>query len=126
MRRPYLKEKHAPILGRCTNSFWDEMRPKRRYIAFEVVGKASKNQIARAIESSLRDDRDKIMKLILYEARSGRGLLRCGHLQVLEAKAAMSSIERIGGEKVSLGILGISGTIRAAKRKFLPSSTKVL
>jgi len=103
------------------------MRPKRRYIAFEIAGKASKGEMARAIESSLRGDTDKTMlKLVLYEARSKRGLLRCGHLQVLEVKAAMSGVKRIGGEKVSFTILGVSGTIRAAKRKFLSSSTKVL
>ena len=104
------------------------MRPKRRYIAFEVVGKASKGEVARAIDNSLHSatnfDRA-ALKLILYETRSRRGLLRCGHIQVGEVKAAMSSVKRIGSKKTAFTILGVSGTIKAAKRKFLAPSPKV-
>jgi len=98
------------------------MRPKRRYIAFEVVGKTCKGEVARAIDSSLcgAPDFDRAaLRLVLYEICSGRGLLRCGHRQVGEIKSAMSSVKRIGDRKASFTILGVSGTIRAAKRKFL-------
>lgn len=100
------------------------MRPRRRYIAFEVVGaKLSRNEVTRAILNSLRGSSDFVdvgaVRLILYDAGSGRGLLRCGHKQVTQVKAAIEKLKRIGSGKVSLAILGVSGTIRAAKRKFL-------
>jgi len=97
------------------------MRPRRRYIAFEVAGRAGKGEVARAIDGSLRGvpnlDRA-ALKLILYEALSRQGLLRCSHKQVNEIKAAMSGV-KIGDKEVAFTILGVSGTIRAAKRKFL-------
>jgi len=101
------------------------MRPKRRYIAFEVLdAKLSRSEITRAILSSLRGSSDfidtGIVRLILYNAGSGRGLLRCGHKQVGQVKAAMAELE-VGKKKASLRVLGVSGTIRVAKRKFLPA-----
>ena len=100
------------------------MKPRRRYIAFEVEGsKAGGGELWRAIEHSLRVNSPKIdrtmLKLALYEKSSQRGLFRCGHKQVDEVKAAISSVGKIGGRKASLRIFGVSGTIKAAKRKFL-------
>jgi len=45
--------------------------------------------------------------------------LRCEYRQVGELKAAMASTKKIGGREASLVILGVSGTLKAAKRKFL-------
>ena len=98
------------------------MRRKRRYIAFELIGGASKMDISWTINHVLyafKPEVDKTMlKLVLYDMNSRRGLLRCNHRQVNEVKAAMLSIKEIGGEKASLKILGVSGTMKAAKRKF--------
>lgn len=101
------------------------MRPKRRYIAFEVLdAKLSRSEITRAILNSLRGSdfvHVDIVRLILYNAGSGRGLLRCGHKQVAQAKAVMAKLKQVDGKKASLNVLGVSGTIRVAKRKFLPA-----
>jgi len=100
------------------------MRQRRRYIAFELIGsEAGKGDIMRTISHSLltRDpafDR-RVLKLIFYDVSSRRGLLRCGHKQVGELKTAMTNIKKIGSKKASLVILGVSGTLKAAKRKFL-------
>ena len=99
------------------------MRQKHRYIAFGVSGaKFSKGEVTRAIINSLRSLQDfdmSAMRMIFFEAGSGRGLLRCEHKQVAQVKAAILKLKRIGGRSVSFSILGVSGTIRAAKRKFL-------
>jgi len=99
------------------------VRRKRRYIAFEFMGEVSKREISWAINHVLHARKmevDKTMlKLVLYDTDSRRGLLRCGHKQVNEVKAAMLSIKKIGGKEASFVILGVSGTIKAAKRKFL-------
>jgi RNase P/RNase MRP subunit POP5 len=100
------------------------MKQRHRYIAFEFVGsKASKGDIMRAIEHSLQThnptfDR-RMLKLVFYKVSSRRGLLRCGHRQVDELKATMANIKKIDDREALLVILGVSGTIRAAKRKFL-------
>ncbi len=99
------------------------MRPKRRYIAFEVKGvRASRGKVTRAILNSLHGS-DFVdvgtARLILYDAGSGRGLLRCGHKQVEQVKAVIAKLKRVGEKEASLKVLGASGTIRVAKRKFL-------
>lgn len=58
-------------------------------------------------------------RLIFFEAPSQRGLLRCGHGLVDEVKAGMGEAGGIDGKKARFAILGVSGTIRAARRKFL-------
>ena len=99
------------------------MRQKRRYIAFGVSGaKFSKGEVTRAVTNSLRSLQDldtSTMRMIFFEVGSGRGILRCGHRQVAQVKAAILKLKRIGGRDVSFNILGVSSTIRAAKRKFL-------
>jgi RNase P/RNase MRP subunit POP5 len=57
--------------------------------------------------------------MIFSGTDSGRVLLRCEHKQVAQVKAAILKLKRIGGRDVAFSILGVSGTIRAAKRKFL-------
>ncbi len=99
------------------------MRQRRRYIAFELVGKASKGDISWTINYVLHARKLEVyktmLKLVLYDTNSRRGLLRCGHKQANEVKAAMLSIKKISGKEASFVILGVSGTIKAAKRKFL-------
>lgn len=97
------------------------MRQRRRYIAFEVAGNGSKGDVLRAV-SSLRASQSKadraLVKLVLYDANSRRGLLRCGHRQLDEIKASMAGAEG-GPKRMLFRVRGVSGTIRAAKRKFL-------
>jgi RNase P/RNase MRP subunit POP5 len=84
--------------------------------------KFSKGEVTQAIKNSLRGLQDldtSTMRMIFFEAGSGHGLLRCEHKQVAQVKAAILKLKRIGGRDVSFNVLGVSGTIRAAKRKFL-------
>jgi len=103
------------------------MRPRRRYIAFEIIGaEMRRNDVVKALDLTFRGVPDLelnkvLLKLVFYEVDSKRGLLRCGHKQVDEVKAIITGKE-IGNKKASFKVLGISGTIKAARRKFLPSS----
>ena len=100
------------------------MRKRRRYIAFESMRKASVPDVLQTI-NFLRASRPKMeqsmLKLVLYDENSRLGLLRCGHKQVDEIRAAMSSAGENHAKMMSFRVLGVSGTIRAAKRKFLAS-----
>ena len=104
------------------------MRQRRRYIAFEVSGAGvSKSDLAKTFNFLSNRIRrpgagDPMPRLALYDVSSLRGLLRCGHKQVDVLKSAMAGINRIGGKRATLKVLGVSGTIRAAKRKFLAPS----
>jgi ribonuclease P/MRP protein subunit POP5 len=99
------------------------MRQRHRYIAFEVVGagvdRSDLVKVFNSLSNKVRHPGDPVPRLALYDVSSGRGLLKCGHMQVDALKSAMAGIDRIRSKMVTLKILGASGTIRAAKRKFL-------
>jgi len=103
------------------------MRPRRRYIAFEIIGaEMSRNDIVKALDLAFRGAPDlefnlPLLKLVFYDASSQLGLLRCGHKQVDEVKAIIARRE-VGNKKVSFEVLGVSGTIKSAKRKFFALS----
>jgi ribonuclease P/MRP protein subunit POP5 len=54
----------------------------------------------------------------LYQ-RNGRGVLRAANKMVNDVKAALVKISRINKTAVTCRTLGISGTLKKAKRKFL-------
>jgi RNase P/RNase MRP subunit POP5 len=89
-----------------------------------VKGEVARGDLARklaGLSSGIRAKGPKL-RLVLYDVGSGRGLLRCGHLQIEALMDKLVRVDEIMGEKVKLGILGVSGTIKAAKRKFLSLS----
>lgn len=101
------------------------MKPRRRYVAFEITdAKMSRNDVIKALNHSFRRLPDSelnrsLLNLVFYDASSRRGLLRCGHKQVSEVKSVITGTGKIGNRKIHFKVLGVSGTIRAAKRKFL-------
>jgi len=100
------------------------MRKRRRYIAFESVREASVQDVLQTINflrASSPKMEQSMLKLVLYDENSRLGLLRCAHKQVDEIKASMSSAGENHAKMISFRVLGVSGTIRAAKRKFLAS-----
>jgi len=103
------------------------MRPKRRYIAFEVVGtEMGKNDVIKALDitfggTTVLEFNKGLLKLVFYDPGSKLGLLRCGHKQVNAVKAIITQVG-IGDKKPSFKVLGISGTIKAARRNFFARS----
>ncbi len=94
------------------------MRRKRRYLAFEVIGGLPEaHRSAVALAKGLGVDRSEI-RIIEVDEDSGKGLLRCSLDLVDGVKRA------IVGEGLPLRIYGVSGTIRAARRKYLPARRK--
>lgn len=96
------------------------MRHRRRYVAYEAFSNADKSEIYRAAASmckTLGIGRTEI-RVVVYDTDSRRGLLRCSHDVVEGLKMAMARDES------DLRVLGVSGTIRAAKRKFLSQGQK--
>jgi RNase P/RNase MRP subunit POP5 len=103
------------------------MRPKRRYIAFELVGtEMGKNDVIEALHSRFDGNSDlkyskDLLKLVFYDSKSKFGLLRCGHKEVDAVKNIITQFG-IDNKTTSLNILGISGTIKAARLKFFAHS----
>ncbi len=103
------------------------MREKKRYIAFQVVAENDLGfgDIINALWSSILDLFGEVHTgeinfwLIkdVWDKDKQRGLIKCNHNHVGEVRLAMGLIERIGDVKVSMRSLGVSGTMKSARKK---------
>jgi ribonuclease P/MRP protein subunit POP5 len=104
------------------------LRPKARYIAYHVIstGKVTFPDVTAAIwrsalnflgELGASAAQMRILKDSWDETRQ-IGLLRCSHLAVERVRAALALVQHIADAPAIVHVLGISGTIRSAKKKF--------
>ncbi len=53
-----------------------------------------------------------------YDEEKQLGVIRCNHIYVEHIRTALALVERIGDSRAIVKVLGVSGTIKAAKKKF--------
>ena len=103
------------------------LRDKQRYIAFQVIGERAfkKDEIKRAIwDASLKTlgelgtAKAKVW-FIKFDEKSQTGILRCDRKYVEEMRFALTMLTQINGSKAIVRTLGVSGTIKRLKMKFL-------
>jgi len=103
------------------------LRDKHRYIAFQVIGERAftKDEIKRAIwEASLStlgvlgSARAKPW-FIKFDEESQTGIVRVERKYVEELRLALTLITHVNGSRAIFRTLGVSGTIKRLKRKFL-------
>ncbi|MCD6559336.1 ribonuclease P protein component 2 [Palaeococcus sp. (in: euryarchaeotes)] len=103
------------------------LRDKRRYIAFQVVGerKFTSREIKNALwETSLRvlgelGTAEAKPWFIKFDEKSQTGILRCDRRYVERVRFALALISRINDSHAVVKTLGVSGTIKRLKMKFL-------
>lgn len=105
------------------------LREKDRYIVFEVISESPINyqDLSKAIwfsSASLLGDlgsAESQARLVknLYEEKSQKGIIRCRHDKTEQVRAALAMIRKIGGKESIVKVLGITGTIKSAKNKYL-------
>ncbi|HIH18187.1 MAG TPA: hypothetical protein HA282_05050 [Nanoarchaeota archaeon] len=114
------------------------LREKRHYLALELLSEASlsQDQARNALQSAVKDFLGsaeagtagmQIIELKPLKEKGGkkyglfvmRGILSINRKKVLKTRAALSLISEIGGKKASCTVLGVSGTLRALREKFL-------
>lgn len=99
------------------------LRRKRRYMVFEFSEPVGKEDALRSILGSIHSLYGDVgaseicPKLVEFDGV--RGILKCAHTKVEDVRAALACIYEVGGKKLSVRVLGISGTIRGAKEKFI-------
>ncbi len=54
----------------------------------------------------------------VYDEKNQMGLIRCSHTSVEQVRAALALIQRIGDMPVAAKVIGVSGTIKAARTKY--------
>ena len=103
------------------------LRDRHRYIAFQVMGERAftKEEVKRAIwEASLStlgvlgSARAKPW-FISFDERSQTGIVRADRKHVEELRLALTLLTEINGSRVIFRTLGVSGTMKRLKRKFL-------
>jgi ribonuclease P/MRP protein subunit POP5 len=121
----------------------DEKRPKplpsslrgrRRYIAYQVLSEDKfifqdlSNSIWHSLLNLLGElgaaEADLWIVRDIYDEKRQIGIIRCSHDKVENVRAALALIERIGDTRITVKVLGISGSIKAARLKFF-SETKL-
>lgn len=104
------------------------LRDGRRYLVFEWI---SERQIDKwTLLSEIRDSIFSLYgdvgasecntRLIEHtnaeDTERGRGILRCAHDKVEDVRAALASIRSANEARLSIRVIGISGTIKGATR----------
>jgi ribonuclease P/MRP protein subunit POP5 len=101
------------------------LREKKRYLAFEVTSEKTINRqqlVNEILDSTASLFGDKGIseinpKLMSYDGRFG--IIRCAREKTQETRAALACINNVRRIRVSILILGISGTIKGATEKFI-------
>jgi len=105
------------------------MRSHKRYIVFEIVSEkqAEYNDFVSAFWSSIlnflgeQGTSEANIWIIknLYEVKQQRGVIKCRHDYVEYIRTALMLIQIIGETKAVVHVLGVTGTIKSAKNKYL-------
>lgn len=105
------------------------MRERERYLVFEIISNANfsleqaVNAIWNAVFQLFGDVGASSFSIWipsnLFDEKNSVGIVRCNHQAVECVRAALASIKEIEGASVTFKTLGVTGTIKSAKRKFL-------
>ncbi len=99
------------------------LRKRKRYIAFQIISArpVDVDGVREVLSSSL-------LKLYgalespsakLIEFRDGKGMIVCPHDELNKVKIALTLIKKIDGQDVIPVILGVAGTIKSCRKKYL-------
>ncbi len=101
------------------------LRDKKRYIAFDIMSQQNitrqelVDEISDSIFSLFGDVGCSEINFGLMSYDGRYGIIRCAKEKTRETRAALACINKIHGTRISIIVLGISGTIRGAMEKFI-------
>jgi ribonuclease P/MRP protein subunit POP5 len=107
------------------------LKDKKRYIAFRVYGETAitKREVIDAIlDETLgffgeNNTSNFGLWVVEFDEEKKEGFLVCNHKYKGEVITALSLIDSVS-QRISIQVLGVSGTIKALKRKFLKDKPK--
>jgi ribonuclease P/MRP protein subunit POP5 len=100
---------------------------RKRYLAFRVASEQSvrKRDVADAVWKAILQlfgeygASQTHLTLVEYDQEKSLGIIRCSHRTVEMVRAAVASVTEIKEKPVTLHVLGVSGTLKALRRKVL-------
>lgn len=98
---------------------------KRRYLALEVVSKQPTNEraVMNAIWNALLQlfgeygASQTNISLIKYDPQRNYTIVRCSPKALERVRASIASVTQINGEPVCINVLGVSGTLKALRKR---------
>ncbi len=104
------------------------LRDKKRYMAFEVNSEEiiTRQELIKEIYNSVRSLFGDVgaseinFGLMSYDGKYG--IIRCAKEKTGETRAMLACVNKIRGLRISILVLGISGTIKGATEKFIQKS----
>ncbi|MBU4246672.1 MAG: Rpp14/Pop5 family protein [Nanoarchaeota archaeon] len=110
------------------NTLPPTLRENARYLVFEIISKKDFD-IAEAVDALWQNSlmlfgetgASKFSLWVpfnLYDREKKRGIVKCAHTSVEEVRSAIAAIKQIGNEPAIMHVLGVTGTILSAKKKF--------
>jgi len=106
------------------------LRDNVRYVAFEVISDEIvkfaeiKNEILSATTSLLGDVGLTNLGIELISFAGQKGLLRCRHNRIEDVRSVLATVFRVKKLRLSVRVLGVSGTLAGAKEKYLQIEKK--
>ncbi|MFQ6136171.1 MAG: Rpp14/Pop5 family protein [Candidatus Hydrothermarchaeales archaeon] len=107
------------------------LRKKKRYIAFRVHSDEAvkRGDVVRSIWYNvlgfLGERTSADLDLWVKDFDDQQGFLVCRHTKVGDVIACLTLVDEIGHRKASIEVLGVSGTLKALKKKFLNTFIEV-
>ncbi len=111
------------------------LREKSRYVAYQVI--SEKKLVFSDLNSALWNSilnflgelesakaRVWIMK-DTYDDEKQTGTIKCAHDYVERVRSALILLQRIGDVRVAIKVLGVSGTMKGARTKFMPQERTI-
>jgi ribonuclease P/MRP protein subunit POP5 len=105
------------------------LRPHKRYIAYEIISEQPVQykefvstvwSTALSLLGEMGSSEAKVWFIHnLYDQQTQRGLLKCTHDSVEKIRAVLSLVTVVSESKSVIKILGVTGTIKSAKSKYL-------
>ena len=108
------------------------MRERNRYLIFELISesKFNRDDVVRHLWSALLRSFGEFgagetgFWVLEWEHEAQKGILKVNHKSVDRVRAALTLMKEINNEKVIFHALGISGTIKKAREKYLRDDIK--
>ena len=104
-------------------------RTNKRYFAFELIGGAGvdRSDLLREIFSCagslIGDLGSSECDIRLLDFEDSKGVVRCLRERVDMTRAVLASVSSVNGNPVIIHVLGISGTVHGATKKYLEECT---
>lgn len=107
------------------------LRSQKRYVVFEVISenKITYSDLMNSIWGSMLSFLGELgsseakMWIVqnLYSEKEQKCVIKCRHDYVEQVRAVLSLIQMVGETRATIRILGVTGTIKSARTKYLGS-----